>query len=195
MNADNTIKQSIFMFDSGRDMEPEHNVAHGLPADMEGYDFIKQGQIDWYKNSIKELEAEYGKFKSMVLMHIPIKEYEEVFDYVEDNKYTPSGKAEILYGWQYETVGSSPYNSGLFKAIKELGSTQAVFSGHDHMNDFCAIYDGIYLVYAQCNGYNTYTMGDNLGWPEEKWVQGVTMVNVAQDGSITFKQRFNRDYL
>ena len=195
MNADNTIKQSIFMFDSGRDMEPEHNVAHGLPADMKGYDFIKQGQIDWYKNSIKELEAEYGKFKSMVLMHIPIKEYEEVFDYVEDNKYTPSGKAEIVYGWQYETVGSSPYNSGLFKAIKELGSTQAVFSGHDHMNDFCAIYDGIYLVYAQCNGYNTYTMGEKLGWPEEKWVQGVTVVNVAQDGSITFKQRFNRDYL
>ncbi len=195
MNSDNSIKQSIFMFDSGRDMEPEHNVAHGLPADMEGYDFIKQGQIDWYKNSIKELEAEHGKFKSMVLMHIPIKEYEEVFDYVEDNKYTPSGKAEIVYGWQYETVGSSPYNSGLFKAIKELGSTQAVFSGHDHMNDFCAIYDGIYLVYAQCNGYNTYTMGDNLGWPEEKWVQGVTVVNVAKDGSLTFRQRFNRDYL
>lgn len=176
-------------------MEPEHNVAHGLPADMEGYDFIKKTQIDWYKNSIRELEAEYGKFKSMVLMHIPIKEYEEVFDYVEDNKYTPSGKAEILYGWQYETVGSSPYNSGLFEAIKELGSTQAVFSGHDHMNDFCALYEGIYLIYAQCNGYNTYTMGDNLGWPEEKWVQGVTVVNVAKDGSITLKQRFNRDYL
>lgn len=195
MNADNTIRQSIFMFDSGRDMEPEHNVEHGLPADMEGYDFIKKTQIDWYKNSIRELEAEYGKFKSMVLMHIPIKEYEEVFDYIEDNKYTPSGKAEILYGWQYETVGSSPYNSGLFEAIKELGSTQAVFSGHDHMNDFCALYQGIYLIYAQCNGYNTYTMGDNLGWPEEKWVQGVTVVNVAKDGSITLKQRFNRDYL
>lgn len=195
MNADNTIRQSIFMFDSGRDMEPEHNVEHGLPADMEGYDFIKKTQIDWYKNSIRELEDEYGKFKSMVLMHIPIKEYEEVFDYIEDNKYTPSGKAEILYGWQYETVGSSPYNSGLFEAIKELGSTQAVFSGHDHMNDFCALYQGIYLIYAQCNGYNTYTMGDNLGWPEEKWVQGVTVVNVAKDGSITLKQRFNRDYL
>lgn len=195
MNADNTICQSIFMFDSGRDMEPEHNVAHGLPADMEGYDFIKQGQIDWYKNSIKELEAEHGKFKSMVLMHIPIKEYEEVFDYVEDNKYTPSGKAELIYGWQYETVGSSPYNSGLFEAIKELGSTQAVFSGHDHMNDFCALYEGIYLIYAQCNGYNTYTMGKNLGWPEEKWVQGVTVVNVTEDGSLTFRQRFNRDYL
>ncbi len=195
MNADNTIRQSIFMFDSGRDMEPEHNVAHGLPADMEGYDFIKKGQIDWYKNSIKELEAEHGKFKSMILMHIPIKEYEEVFDYVEDNKYTPSGKAELIYGWQYETVGSSPYNSGLFEAIKELGSTQAVFSGHDHMNDFCALYEGIYLVYAQCNGYNTYTMGDNLGLPEEKWVQGVTVVNVTKDGSITFKQKFNRDYL
>ena len=195
MNADNTIKQSIFMFDSGRDMEPEHNVAHGLPADMEGYDFIKKGQIDWYKNSIKELEAEHGKFKSMVLMHIPIKEYEEVYEKVEEGKYIPTGKAEILYGGMYEDVGSSPYNSGLFDAILELGSTNAVFSGHDHVNDFCALYKGIYLVYAQCNGYNTYTMGEKFGWPEKDWIQGVTVVNVAKDGSLTFRQRFNRDYL
>ena len=195
MDSDNTIKQSIFMFDSGRDMEPEHNVAHGLPADMQGYDFIKQGQIDWYKNSIKELEAEYGKFKSMVLMHSPIKEYEEVFDFVEGGESVPTGKAEILYGGIYESVGSSPYNSGLFDAIQELGSTNAVFAGHDHVNDFCALYKGVYLVYAQCNGYNTYTMGEKFGWPEEKWIQGVTVVNVAQDGSLTFRQRFNRDYL
>ncbi|MBQ8574560.1 MAG: metallophosphoesterase [Clostridia bacterium] len=195
MNSDNKIKQSIFMFDSGRDMEPEHNKAHGLPADMKGYDFIKKTQIDWYKNSIKELEEEHGKFKSMVLMHIPIKEYEEVFDFVEGGESVPTGKAEILYGGMYESVGSSPYNSGLFDAILELGSTNAVFAGHDHVNDFCALYKGVYLVYAQCNGYNTYTMGEKFGWPEKDWIQGVTMVNVSGDGSLTFRQRFNRDYL
>ena len=195
MNADNTIRQSIFMFDSGRDMEPEHNVAHGLPADMKGYDFIKKTQIDWYKNSIRELEAEYGKFKSMVLMHIPIKEYEEVFDYVEDNKYTPSGKAEIVYGWQYETVGSSPYNSGLFEAIKELGSTQAVFSGHDHINDLCAVYDGVYLVYTQCTGYNTYNMTEKLNFPEKDCHYGVTLTTLLSDGSIRIEPKKNSRYL
>ena len=195
MNADNTIKQSIFMFDSGRDAIPEHCEAHGVQTDLKGYDFIKQGQIDWYKNSIKELEAEYGKFKSMVLMHIPIKEYEEVAKPDGNGNYIPTGEAEILFGEMREDVGSSAYNSGLFDAIQELGSTNAVFSGHDHLNDFCALYKGVYLVYAQCNGYNTYTAGERFGWPEEKWVQGVTMVNVAKDGSLTFRQRFNRDYL
>ena len=195
MNSDNTIKQSIFMFDSGRDIEEPYRSQYGLPETATGYDFIKKEQIDWYKNSITELEAEYGKFKSMVMMHIPIKEYEEVYEKVGEDKYVPTGKAEILFGEMREDVGSSVYNSGLFDAILELGSTNAVFSGHDHINDFCALYKGVYLVYAQCNGYNTYTIGERLGWPEEDWIQGVTMVNVAKDGSLTFKQRFNRDLL
>ena len=195
MNSDNTIKQSIFMFDSGRDIEEPYRSQYGLPETATGYDFIKKEQIDWYKNSITELEAEYGKFKSMVMMHIPIKEYEEVYEKVGEDKYIPTGKAEILFGEMREDVGSSVYNSGLFDAILELGSTNAVFSGHDHINDFCALYKGVYLVYAQCNGYNTYTIGERLGWPEEDWIQGVTIVNVAKDGSLTFKQRFNRDLL
>lgn len=195
MNGDNTIKQSIFMFDSGRDIEEPHRTEHGLPAGFEGYDFIKKTQIEWYKNSIKSLEDEHGKFKSMVLMHIPLKEYEEVMKLDENGNYVPTGKAEILYGGMYESVGCSPYNSGLFDAILELGSTNAVFAGHDHVNDFCALYKGVYLVYAQCNGYNTYTMGEKFGWPEKDWMQGVTMVNVTKDGDLSFRQRFNRDYL
>ena len=83
----------------------------------------------------------------------------------------------------------------MFDVIKELGSTQAVIVGHDHVNDFCAKYDGVYLVYAQCDGYNTYTMGTNFGWDEKDWMQGVTMIDMDKDGEIGFRQRFNRNYL
>ena len=38
-------------------------------------------------------------------------------------------------------------------------------------------------------------MGTNFGWPEEKWMQGVTVTEILRDGSITVGRRFNRDYL
>ena len=195
MNSDNTIRQSIFMFDSGRDVYMKYLVRHDAPRTIKGYDFLKKNQIDWYKNSIRKLEAEHGKFKSMMMMHIPLCEYQEVMELDENGKYVPTGKAEILYGGMYESVGCSQFNSGMFDAVLEMGSTQAIFAGHDHINDFSAKYKGVYLVYAQCNGYNTYTMGSNYGWDEKDWMQGVTMVDLQADGSISFRQKFNRDYL
>lgn len=196
MNGDNTIRQSIFMFDSGRDVDPKYFAEHGAPADLKSYDFLKNNQINWYKNSVLNFEKEHGKFKSIMLMHIPLCEYQEVMKLDENGKYVPTGKAEILYGGMYESVGCSGFNSGMFDMILELGSTQAVFAGHDHVNDFCAKYKGVYLVYGQCDGYDTYTMGTNFGLYDEKaWMQGVTMVDLACDGTIGFRQRFNRDYL
>ena len=195
LSSEKTIQQSIVMLDSGRNTSPTHNVENDAPAELKCYDFLKKGQIEWYKNNILNLEKEYGKFKSITMMHIALCEYREVMELDENENYVPTGKAEILYGGMYESIGCSEFNSGMFKAIKELGSTQAVVVGHDHINDFCAEYDGVYLVYAQCGGYNTYTMGSNFGWEEKDWMQGVTMIDVAEDGKIVFRQRFNRDYL
>ena len=195
LSSEKTIQQSIVMLDSGRNTSPTHNVENDAPAELKCYDFLKKGQIEWYKNNILNLEKEYGKFKSITMMHIALCEYREVMELDENENYVPTGKAKILYGGMYESIGCSEFNSGMFKAIKELGSTQAVVVGHDHINDFCAEYDGVYLVYAQCGGYNTYTMGSNFGWEEKDWMQGVTMIDVAEDGEIVFRQRFNRDYL
>ncbi|MBR6634122.1 MAG: hypothetical protein IKL41_00670, partial [Clostridia bacterium] len=99
------------------------------------------------------------------------------------------------YGNVFESVGSSKLNTGLFALIKKLGSTQAMFCGHDHVNDFCALYDGVYLVYNQTGGYETYTTGDNLGVPEKDWPQGVTVTDIAPDGEVKISQRFNSVYL
>ena len=197
LSSEDTIQQSIVMLDSGRSPNPQHNAENGAPEDLKGYDFLKKGQIEWYKNNILNLEKEYGKIKSIMMMHIALCEYQEVMSLDKNGSYVPTGKTEILYGGMYESIGCSDFNSGMFKAIKELGSTQAVVVGHDHVNDFCAEYEGVRLVYAQCDGYNTYvcdTMRSLFG-DEKNWLQGVTMVDVAEDGEIVFRQRFNRDYL
>lgn len=195
MNRDGSIRQSLFMFDSGRNISDKYRFENGLDSDLRGYDYLKNNQKNWYRNHIEEQRRVYGDFKSLMFMHIPLCEYENVNRLDKFGEYVPTGKAKILYGSQYESIGCSPVNSGMFSLIKELGSTQAVFAGHDHVNDFCAEYDGVKLVYVQTSGYETYTMGDLRKWDESKWMQGATVITVKNDGSIELKQRFNRDYL
>ncbi len=195
MNRTKTIKQSLFLFDSGRNISDKYRFENGLDSDLRGYDYIKNNQKNWYKKHIEEQGRIYGDFKSLVFMHIPLCEYKNVNKLSKFGEYVPTDKAKIIYGSQYESIGCSPVNSGLFSLIKELGSTQAVFAGHDHVNDFCAEYDGIKLVYVQPGGYETYTMGDLRKWDESDWMQGATVITVKNDGSVDLKQRFNRDYL
>ena len=121
-------------------------------------------------------------------MHIPLPEYRNVFDGDEENGFVPSGRAELLYGTQYESVGCSPCNSGFFDAAAGEGSLQAVFAGHDHVNDFCALYRGVYLVYTQCGGYNTYSMEDKRGWKEADCHYGVTLTALLPDGALRITQ-------
>lgn len=191
----NTLRKSLFLFDSGRDIIDEYREEHGCPAEYGAYDFLKNNQINFYKNEIDRLTKKYGECKSLMYMHIPLPEYEHAFNGNDQDGFVPSGECEILYGRQFESVGCSKFNSGMFDAILEKGSTQAVFSGHDHVNDWCAIYKGVYLVYSQPDCYNLYHIGTKRGWPEEEWTHGVTLTTLHSDGSLSFAQRFNSLYI
>lgn len=195
IGSGNTLRQTLFMFDSGRDIRDRLRREYNIPDDMNGYDFLKKEQIDFYKNEIDRLKATYGEFNSMMYMHIPLKEYEHVFKGNEKDGYIPSGECEILYGEQYESIGSSPFNSGMFDAILEKGSTKAVFAGHDHVNDWCAVYKGIYLVYSLHGGYSPYHMGHKTDKPESEWVQGVTVTTLHGGEIASIRPSYNRKYL
>lgn len=195
LGSENKILKTLFMFDSGRDILDEYREEHGCPKEYDSYDYIKYNQMNWYENKLKMLEKQYGEVKSFMYMHIPIKEYEIAVTQDENGDFIFTDKCEILYGNVFESVGSSKLNTGLFALIKKLGSTQAMFCGHDHVNDFCALYDSVYLVYNQPGGYETYTMEEKKNWPEEKWPQGVTVTDIAPDGEFKISQRFNSMYL
>ena len=197
MNSETELKQSLVFMDSGRDIIPEYMARDGVPAEMEkGYDYIKPDQINWYTKEMTALKEQYGICPNLLYMHIPIKEYEEIFQLNENGEYVPTGKGEILYGRMFESVGCSPFNSGLFAAMKKNGA-QGIFCGHDHVNDWAAKYEGIWLVYNQMSSYNAYSLGDFRGTsrPEEEWQQGVTLTTIHTDTTIDLKQSFNSRYL
>ncbi len=187
------LVKSLYFFDSGRNIIDSYREKEGCPENIGGYDFIKKDQISWYRAMSGRMNTFYGANASFAYLHIPLCEYQHVFKQ-EGDIYQPSGECNIEYGGQKESIGCSEYNSGLFDALLTHG-TQAVFAGHDHVNDFCAAYKGIKLVYCQNAGYDEYNMGTLFGSPEEDFLQGVTETDIKADGSFNVFHKLNSRFL
>ena len=186
MSDENTVRKTLVFLDSGRYVREPYCTNDGVPKGLEGADYVKPTQITWYEGEIAALTKQYGDdLKSMLYLHIPVPEYSKLFTQNADGKYVPNENVQVLYGEMREEIGCSPYNSGLFEAMKRNG-TEAMFCGHDHCNDFCAKYEGVYLVYNQTGGYNCYRLYDSkvMSSDESTWHYGVNTTDIAKDGSI-----------
>jgi predicted MPP superfamily phosphohydrolase len=101
------------------------------------YDYLSKAQVAWYETKVEDDTA-----PSVVFMHMPLQEYGDAVDYEgtfgEDKVY-----------WQ-------GINTGFFDAMVTHGKSLGVFVGHDHLNDFSFMKDGILLAYGRATGYNGY---------------------------------------
>ena len=111
---------------------------------------INKYQVDWYYYTAKFLNFD-NKLPALMFFHIPLQEYQIA---VNLNK-------SKLIGTQNEQICFQPIDSGLFSALLKINDTIATFCGHDHNNDFCINYQGIYLCYEGSPGYQAY---GKLGW-------------------------------
>ena len=68
-------------------------------------------------------------------------------------------------------------------ACKELGSTQAMFFGHDHLNNISLKYKGIQMCYGNSVDYLAYSNIDKYGSQ-----RGCTVITSHQTGEISIKQ-------
>ena len=180
LNSDGTLREVFFLMDSGDYMDAETKLDYGITDKDDVYDGVKTSQVEWYKEKHDAIEAEYGKFKSVTVVHIPI--YQAEREYTED---------DFLYGEKREGVCESGFDSGLFDAMKEKGSAQAVYFGHDHVNDFGVMCEDILLSYIQPSGYGAYNMQSKFDAPENEWIQGCTVLNIKEDGTYTAERIFN----
>lgn len=180
LNSDGTLREVFFLMDSGDYMDAETKLDYGITDKDDVYDGVKTSQVEWYKEKHDAIEAEYGKFKSVTVVHIPI--YQAEKEYAE---------GDFLYGEKREGVCESGFDSGLFDAMKEKGSAQAVYFGHDHVNNFGVMCDGILLSYMQPSGYSAYNMQSKFDAPEEEWIQGCTVLNIKEDGTYDAERIFN----
>lgn len=118
----------------------------------------------------------------MIFFHIPLQEYKEANDLYESG----SSKVKYYYGIlgekMIDKICCSKYPSKLFDTVVELGSTKAMFCGHDHYNNQSLEYKGIRLTY----GYSI----DYLAMPgiaEDTEQRGATLININKNGSFNIE--------
>ncbi len=122
-------RHSLFCFDSGFE-EPNRRVS--------------QPQIEWFVGQMKRDAAEGLKTPSLAMIHIPVVEFESL------------RAANLHKGHFGERVCFDSDTGDTFTALKNSGRVRAVFSGHDHENDYAGIWQGIELVYGRVGGWSGY---------------------------------------
>lgn len=177
-NTKGEITQSLFMIDS-------HSYLGNDPFGiLWNYDCIHENQIAWYENTINELTEENSGItpKSLAFFHIPIAEYKDAWNEYADNGYADTENVTYNYGSVTEKnsmICTSELNNGFFDKALELGSTQAIFCGHDHLNNFSLNYKGIDLNYGYSIDYLAYTGITKFGLQ-----RGCTLIDIHPDSSI-----------
>ena len=144
-NNDNTYNSTIFLFDNGM---------YAGETQLSGYQELTKNQVNWYKSKIEKFNDKFGKtIDSYVYYHVPGLEYKYAWDAYKE------GKAELIFGTAGEKNESisCPNELGTFyDTMKTLGSTKAIFCGHDHLNDFSVLFEGVRYTYSKSIDYTAY---------------------------------------
>lgn len=181
-NSKGEITQSLVMFDSHSYIDNDY---FGI---LWKYDCVHKNQIEWYENAMNSLAQENnGKMpKSLAFFHIPLKEMRDAYYEYRDNDYKDTQNVKYIYGKAGEksaVVYTSENNYGLFESFSKLGSTQGVFFGHDHLNNFSLDYKGIRLTYGYSIDYLAYSGISKFGSQ-----RGCTVITVSPNGTFDCKQ-------
>lgn len=113
------------------------------------YAWIDFSQINWYRNkSANFTKKNMGNpIPALSFFHIPLPEYNIVW----------ALDSSSCIGNKLEKVCSPSINSGMYTAMLECGDIMGAFVGHDHLNDYIGVLNGIALAYGRFSGSkNTY---------------------------------------
>ncbi len=184
-NTSNEIVQSLYLFDSNSYVRVYNK-----------YGGLKDTQLAWYEEQVALMnsinEARTGStetVKSLAFFHIPLEEYSIAVNEYTDNGYNDTADVTYVRGvfgvdededGAYETTTYSYYSDEVFETFLELGSTQGVFVGHDHLNTWSLDYKGITLSYGMSIDYLAYF---GIGKLDQQ--RGGTIITINQDSSFS----------
>ena len=193
-NSKGLITQAIILIDS------QAYVNDSIIESIKGtYDNIHPNQVEWYESEINRMNAENKMIdknadtvKSLAFFHIPLVEMDDAWNEFRENGYknTENFKyIEGLIGEQGRQVCCGYGEDDLFEKMLELGSTKAMFNGHDHVNNTTFEYKGILFSYGYSVDYFAYSGIDKLGSQ-----RGCTMITSKPDSTFTIdKYNFYSD--
>ena len=190
LTEDGRVIHSFYLMDTHR--ERSRKIVEGVPYMV--YDHLWDNQIAWYEWAVRGNERLAGyHIPSTVIMHVPSYEFLTAWKSVADDRVCPDAPlgyllpeyAGLVTGHSGEFGGYPPETNGFFDKVKELGSTTDIIAGHDHLNDYSMVYEGIRLSYALHTGFGSYYRDDMLGG---------TVYTVASDGSTSIRHAYY-DYI
>ncbi len=196
-NSKGIITQAMVLIDS------QAYVKDTLIDSIKGtYDNIHPNQVEWYESEIKRMNAEnskvikaiqgdvngglfkqYGTVKTHAFFHIPLVEMADGWNEFAENDFKDTKDFKYIDGIIGEP-GKRVYcglgKDDLFEKMLELGSTKAMYNGHDHLNNTTFEYKGILFSYGYSIDYFAYSGIDKLGSQ-----RGCTMITCKPDGEFS----------
>lgn len=106
---------------------------------------LQPEQSAWVRALPPELTDAVGTF---AVFHIPLQQYEVLW------------KGKAASGVRFEAICSEDERGQAWSPLRTLKGLKACVCGHDHVNDFSGVYDGVELIYGRATGYGGY--GDTL---------------------------------
>ncbi len=208
----NAIKFNLWVFDSN-------------DYDAQGhYSCVQADQVNWYKATSDLLRLANGgkKVNSLAFQHIIVPEIYDVLKKVDnsggfiyeriytDGEYYTFDPAQKNYGTLYEEPCCGYENYGQFDAMVEKGDVLAMFTGHEHTNNFAVHNQGIDIVNSGSTRFNGDAYSTQYGYRiievdekdtstyttrVEKWYDMFTMSDVfalkSEGDDLGFDTAFN----
>lgn len=142
-----------------------------------------QEQVEWFAwaaQGVNRLSG--GSAEITTMMHIPLAQYQYGCDEKWDGEkktWKPGSGAVGTYGEKIccaRDADGNPVDNGLFDEIRKAGG-KYVFCGHEHLNNFSFVYEGVRLTYMM-------KIGKGSGF--SPWLNGGTKIVVGSDGILRF---------
>ncbi len=196
-NSNGIITQAMVLIDS------QAYVDDTIIESIKGtYDNIHENQVEWYETEINRMNSEnkaviqsiqgnkkgglyeqYGTVKTQAFFHIPLVEMADAWTEFSENGFKDTENFKYVDGIIAEG-GRKIYcglgEDDLFEKMLELGSTKAMYNGHDHVNSTTFQYKGITFSYGYSVDYFAYSGIDKLGSQ-----RGCTLITCKPDATFT----------
>jgi hypothetical protein len=105
---------------------------------------FREPQMEWLLAETARLQAEKAAAPAFLFAHIPLPQFEDL---------ALSGGAR---GVKMERVCFEAGSPEALAVIRDTGLVKAMFCGHDHLNNFSGVMEGVHLHYLRATGYAGY---------------------------------------
>jgi hypothetical protein len=155
------------------------------------YDWFHDDQIAWFKKQSDAFTKQNGgtPIPALAFFHIPLNEYGEMIHHqavlspqgtiTRTKKDSRTDLESIIVGQRFENECPGAFNSGMFYAMWSQKDIMGIFVGHEHVNDYIGLYQGIALAYGRWSGSKT-TYG------AARMTHGSRLIELSKEGKRTF---------